>query len=195
MALSLVTPPTIEPVTLSEAKLAMRVDIDDDDTLIEFYITAARRWIEEVCRPRLAMLTQTWKYVSDEYPASDTVELPVYPLLSVTSVTYTDEADATTIVASSNYVVDVISEPGRIRLKSTASWPSVTLQVVNGFAVTFVAGFGAAASAVPAELRQAIQLLVAHQYENREPVIVSGAIPKTLEFTVMSLIGPWRREV
>lgn len=194
MALILVTPPTIEPVTLNEAKLALRVDIDDDDILIEFYISAARSWIEEVCRPRLAMITQTWKYVADEFPSSDTLELKVCPLISVTSVTYTDENGVTSTIPSTDYVVDAINQPGRLRLKSTASWPSTTLQVVNGFAVNFTAGFGAAVAAVRPELRQAILLLVAHQYENREPIVVSGAIPKSLEFTVMALIGPWRRE-
>lgn len=194
MALILVTPPTIEPVTLNEAKLALRVDIDDDDILIEFYISAARSWIEEVCRPRLAMITQTWKYVADEFPSSDTLELKVCPLISVTSVTYTDENGVTSTIPSTDYVVDAINQPGRLRLKSTASWPSTTLQVVNGFAVNFTAGFGAAVAAVRPELRQAILLLVAHQYENREPIVVSGAMPKSLEFTVMALIGPWRRE-
>ena len=194
MALILITPPTIEPVTLNEAKLALRVDIDDDDTLIEFYISAARSWVEEVCRPRLALITQTWKYVADEFPSSDTLELLVYPLISVTAVTYTDENGVTTTIPSANYVVDAISEPGRIRLKSTASWPSATLQVVNGFAVTFTAGFGAAPAAVRPELRQVIQLLVAHQYENREPIIATGAMPKSLEFSVMALLSPWRRE-
>lgn len=194
MALILTTPPTTEPVTLSEAKLALRVDIDDDDTLIEFYISVARRWVEEVCRPRLALVTQTWKYVADEFPSSDTLELKVYPLISVTSVTYTDEAGVITTIPSTDYVVDAISEPGRIRLKSTASWPSVTLQVLNGFQVVFVAGYGGSGSSVPHELRQVILLLVAHQYENREPLVITGAMPKALEFSIMALLGPWRRE-
>lgn len=194
MALILITPPIIEPVTLSEAKLAMRVDIDDDDTLIENYILAARGWVEEICRPRLALITQTWRYVADEFPGSDTLELMVYPLLSVTSVTYTNDVGVTTTIPATDYVVDTISQPGRLRLKSTASWPSATLQVVNGFEVNFTAGFGATGSAVRSELRQAILLLVAHWYENREPVLTTGAQAVSMPFTVTALMQPWRRE-
>lgn len=186
---------TTEPVSLTEAKRALRVDIDDDDSLIEFYISAARSYIERICRPQLAMMTQTCTHTADEFPASDTLELRPYPLQSVTSVVYVDADGVSHTISASDYIVDTVNEPGRIRLKSTASWPSVTLQEVNGFQVNFVAGFGGSGSSVPHELRQVILLLVAHQYENREPIVVSGAIPKVLEFTVMSLIGPWRREV
>lgn len=185
---------TTEPVTLAEAKRSLRVDIDDDDTLIEFYISAARSWIERICRPHLAMLTQTVVYTADVFPDSDTLELRPYPLQSVTSVVYVDADGVSHTISASDYVVDTVSEPGRVRLKATASWPSVTLQEVNGFQVTFVAGFGGSGSSVPFELRQAILLLVAHQYENREPIVVTGAMPKSLEFTVMALLSPWRRE-
>lgn len=185
---------TVEPISLAEAKRALRVDIDDDDALIEFYISAARSWIERHCRPRLAMLTQNCTYTADTFPGSNTLELAPYPLQSVTSVVYVDSDGVSHTISPSDYVVDTVSEPGRIRLKAMASWPSVTLREVNGFQVNFVAGFGGSGASVPHELRQAVLLLVAHQYENREPIVVTGAMPKSLEFSVMALMGAWRRE-
>jgi len=186
---------TTEPVSLTEAKRALRVDIDDDDALIEFYISAARSYIERICRPMLQMLTKACTYTADTFPDSDTLELTPYPLQSVTAVVYVDSDGVSHTISASDYVVDTVSEPGRIRLKATASWPSATLREVNGFQVNFVAGYGASGASVPHELRQAILLLVGHQYENREPIVVTGAMPKSLEFTVMALLGPWRREV
>ncbi len=49
-----------------------------------------------------------------------------------------------------------------------ASWPGTTLRKINGVAVRFVAGYGAAGSSVPQMLRQVILFLVGHFYENRE---------------------------
>ncbi len=194
MALILVTGPTSEPLTLADAKTHLRVDIDDDDALIEALVVAAREYVERICRPQLALISQTWRWISDVYPGT-TLELRPYPLQSVTSITVTDDAGADTVVSSSDYLVDTSSEPGRVRLKSAASWPSVDLRELNGFAVEFVAGFGDDASDVPQQIRQAMLLLIGHWYENREPQITSGAVPASLAFTVQSLLGAWRREV
>lgn len=195
MALILLTAPTIEPVSLAEAKLHLRVDISTDDTLIETLITAARQHLETLCRPRIAMITQTWQYIADCWPSSDTLELRPWPLQSVSSISYTDEDGMTATFSSANYLVDTSSEPGRIRLKSAASWPTVSLRELNGLVIQFVAGWGADGSTVPAPLRQALLLLVAHWYENREIALVTGAMASEIPFTVQALVQPWRREV
>lgn len=196
MASILITPPDVEPVTLSEAKSHLRVDISTDDTLIGSYISTAREYVEMICRPRVALIAQTWRYIADEWPADDTIELAPYPLQAVSSIKYTNDAGAVTTIGSANYLVDTYSEPGRVRLKSAYSWPSVTLQELNGFAVEFVAGFGDAGSDVPTPLRQAILMLVGHWYENREVMMpTTGPVNKQIEFAVMALCQPWRREV
>jgi peptide/nickel transport system permease protein len=51
------TAPASEPITLTEAKAHLRVDFDDDDTLITAMIAAARGYVEEHCNR--ALLTQT----------------------------------------------------------------------------------------------------------------------------------------
>lgn len=195
MALILITPPTVEPVSLTEAKAHLRIDIADDDTLIGSLITAARSHLENTARPKLAMINQTWEYIADSWPGGDTLELRPYPLQSVTSITYTDPDAAATVLASSNYVVDTYTQPGRLRLKTAANWPGTTLRELNGLAIRFVAGYGAAGSAVPIQLRQAILLLVGHWYENREPVMTTGMMAAPLPMTVDALFRNWRREV
>ena len=194
MILRLVTGPTVEPVSLAEAKVHCRVDITDDDAYITGLITAARSRLETIARPQLAMITQTWELLLDDWPWGDTVELRPYPLQSVTSVKYTDSAGAETTYSAGNYLVDAYSEPGRLRLKTGSSWPSATLRELNGVAIRFVAGFGAAGTAVDMQLRQAILLLVAHWYEIREPVLTTGAQAVSMPFTVDALMQHWRRE-
>jgi uncharacterized phiE125 gp8 family phage protein len=64
--LKLVTPPAEEPVTLAVAKAHLRVDISDDDTLIPYYLAAARRLCEK--EVRRAFVTSTWDLVLDGFP-------------------------------------------------------------------------------------------------------------------------------
>lgn len=195
MALIMITAPAVEPVSLAEAKAHLRIDIDDEDTLIGGLITAARSHLENTARPKLAMVNQTWEYIADSWPAGDTLELRPYPLVSVTSIKYTDDDGGETTYSSANYLVDTYSQPGRVRLKSASAWPGTTLRELNGLAIRFVAGYGAAGSAVPVQLRQAILLLVGHWYENREPVLTTGMMAAPLPMTVDALFRNWRREV
>lgn len=184
--------PATEPVTTSEAKAHVRVDISDDDALIGTLITSAREYVEETARRSL--VTQTWKLYLDRWPGVDYITLPRPPLQSVTSVKYTDKDGVQTTWANSNYLVDSDSEPGRIVLAYDVSWPdTVELRPMNPIEVVFVAGYGAAAAA-PQRWKQAILLLAGHWYENREAT-VDGAIQRPIPFAVESLInldrGDW----
>jgi uncharacterized phiE125 gp8 family phage protein len=189
MALTVVTAPTVEPVSLAEAKLQCRVDISADDALITALIVAAREMAETITRR--ALITQTWDWVLDAFPQGDRLEIPMPPLQSVTSITYVDQDEASDTVSSDDYVVDTDGEPGRVVLKSSATWPSVTLRVANGVAVRFVAGYGDAASDVPQAIRQAMLLTIGHWYENREDSVGVGNIQR-IPIGATSLLWPYR---
>jgi len=68
MSLTIVTPPAEEPVTLTEAKNHLRVDLSDDDSLISALIVAAREHAEAITRR--AFITQTLKLSLDAFPAT-----------------------------------------------------------------------------------------------------------------------------
>lgn len=187
MRLKLVTPPASEPLDLqSEIKPHLRVDISDDDTYISGLLIAAREYVEEAARR--ALVTQTWRLSLDDWPDGDEIELPLPPLQSVTSIVYYDEAGDDTTWSTDEYDVDTDSEPGRVVLKDNYTWPGVTLRSMNPIQITFVAGYGDNASDVPQKWKQAILLLIGHWYENREPVVASGAVPKEIPLAVSSLI-------
>lgn len=190
MALVLVTAPTVEPLDLAtQVKPHLRVDIADDDTLIAGYLTAARVHVEQaVCRR--ALITQTFDLYLDGWPKGDFLQLPRPPLQSVTGVYYTPDGGSEQTFASSNYVVDTASEPGRVVLASSASWPGGTLKPANGVRVRFVAGYGAAGTAVPGPIKSAILLMVGDLYENREDTIIAsgitiGKLPRGVEMLLM----------
>jgi len=167
MTIEIVTGPAAEPVGLDEAKLHCRVDITEDDELIQGLIIAARGTAEKISNHR--MITQTWDYWLDGFPGSATLVLPksLTPVQSVTSIKYYDAADQESTFNAANYVTDTKREPGRIILKSGSSWPSDVLRVVNGVVVRVVVGFGDDAD-VPQQFKQAMLLMIGHWYENRE---------------------------
>src|SRR5690606_20838877 len=157
-ALVRVAPPAEEPVMLEEAKLHLRVDTTDEDTLISSLIVSAREHVEAF--QLRALVTQTWRLSLDEFPAGRVIRLPRPPLQSVTSITYIDPTGAQQTLDSSVYDVDADSEPGRVVLKADASWPEVA-DVPGAVQVEYAAGYGDAA-AVPEVVRQAMLLLIGH---------------------------------
>ncbi len=181
-----VTAPTQEPVTAADMAAHSRIDVDDED-LLNVYIKAARQWCEAYTRR--AFITQTWDAYFDYWPASP-VYLPLPPLQSVTSWKYTDDAGATSTWASTNYLVSAGS-PGRVFVTTDATFPSVTLQEADGVVIRFVCGYGNAPNATPENVRQAIRLLTAHLYENREPTI-TGTIITPVQFSLEALLYPSR---
>ena len=143
MPLTLVTPPTLEPLTLAEATSHLRVDLNDDDDLITDLITAAREYAETVTRR--ALLTQTWDLKLDAFPASSgtPVRLPFPPLQSVTSIQYVDTNGDTQTWSSDDYIVDAPSGPqavqGRITPAYQESYPT-TRGIINAVTIRFVTG-------------------------------------------------------
>lgn len=158
-AISEVTAPTTEPVSLAEAKAHLRVDTNDEDAYISNLIVAARQWAENYTRRRF--ITQTWDYYLDEFPAC--IEVPYPPVQSVTSVKYNDADGAEQTLASSGYRVDSTSLPPRISPSYGNSWPA-TRSESNAVVVRVVVGYGAA-TAVPQAIKQAILLKVEDLYD------------------------------
>lgn len=176
MGLIVVTPPAEEPVTLTEAKAHLRVDISADDDYITACITAARIWAENF--QRRAYVTTVFDLALDIWPENGVIELPRPPLVSVGSVKYYDEEETEYTFASSSYIVDTIGQPGRIVLKWDSLWPSETLRRANGVIVRFTAGYGGADD-VPEVVKQAMKLVIGDLYENRENTIVAQGISVT----------------
>lgn len=178
------TGPASEAVTTTEAKAHCRVDINDDYALIAGLVTAARQAFEEI--NGRSLFTTTWKLVLDRWPSTPYIVLPRPPLASVTSISYIDSAGNTTVWDAANYVVETLRTPGRVHLAENVDWPVATLRAASPITITYVSGW-ATVGAIPQRYKQAILLLVGHWYENRENVVVSGAIPKSLPLAFESL--------
>ena len=190
-SLTRATPPAVEPVSVSEAKAHLRVDISDDDSYISTLITAAREWCEQYL-DRTLINTQ-WTMRLDSFPYE--IELPRPPIATsgtttAVSLTYTLGDDSTATLSTTAYRVDRNSTPGVVRQLRAGTWPA-NLDDYNAVAVTWWAGYGASGTSVPAAIRHAILMLVGHWYESRSSVL-AGSISKEIEFGVKSLLDSQR---
>jgi len=184
-ALTIETAPAAEPISTADAKTHLRVSAATDDDYIDTLVVAARQYAE-TCRQE-ALITQTWKFYPNDWPAGGFIEIPMPPLVSVTHVKYTDSDGTENTWSSSNYIVDTDTKPGRVVLADGISWPTDSLYPSNPIEIQFVAGYGAAAD-VPQHIIQGMKLLVSHLYENREPYVV-GQTVNEVPLAVESLLG------
>ncbi len=187
MSLQLVTPPAGEPVSLAEAKLHLRVDVDDDDALIGSIISAARQAAETLTGRQLN--TARWKLVLDTFPCH-AILLAKCPVQSVVNIQYLDMNGMSQTMPLVDYVVDTAYEPARITPVFGKTWPS-TLPQIGAVTITFDAGYGAA-SAVPEGIKSWIKLRVGSLYAHREEmsILMRGRIDP-LPF-VDGLLDPYR---
>lgn len=160
--------PAEEPVSLAEAKAFLKVDDTAEDALITTLIGAARLHIEGVTGR--ALLAQSWRVVLDAWPESRVVKLPVSPFMAVTEINAVDEAGALHAIPLAQFM----GEPDRLLLpRSVAGMP--VLRERQGIEIDYVAGFGTEPSDVPADIRQALLVLVGYWFEHRDAVIVAGS--------------------
>jgi uncharacterized phiE125 gp8 family phage protein len=199
-----VTASTCEPLTCDEAKVWLRLSEDQagDEPILDTLITAARRKVEAITG-RLFYQSTCALYL-DGFPADSTgvVKVPVVPLVSVASITSYALDDTATVMSTSDYTVDTVSEPGRIGLASGGSWPT-SLRDHNSAVVSLTAGYststGSGSTGVSADCQpmvSAVKLLVAHWYENRQSVVLGGSfqastlVPLGVEYLLSELRSP-----
>lgn len=187
------TPPAVEPVTLSEAKSHCRVDSSVDDSYIASLIQVAREYVED--RLDMTLITTVWQARYDVFPIWELL-LPRPPMQAQTvTVTYRTEAGNSVSItsAANDFQVDHLTTPGRIYPPYNGVWPAVRGDE-NSVTVQWAAGYGASGSAVPATIKHAILLLVAHWYGTREPVTTGTTaqnLPIPLTFETLMAASGW----
>lgn len=172
-----VTAPSVEPVTLTEAKAWCRETASDQDTLISGLITAHRIFAENVLTGR-AFVQRTLQAFCDEFPSC--FKLPFPPLQSVSAIEYLDADGALQTLSSSLYQVDIYSEPGRVKVSYGNSWPAIRASDFNPVRVTFVCGYAPVGSpsdyvaGVPQNLKEWLLRRVATAYDTPEALSIDA---------------------
>lgn len=165
MALERITAPTTYPVDLPILHEHLRLSHTDEDALLLDYLRAACAYVEQ--QTRRALMSQQWRLSLECWPSSTAlIELPRPPLASVESITYIGAAGLRNTVAAEQYATSSPSPLPGVAPIWGEIWPAARPER-DSVQITYSAGY-ADAQDVPADLCNAILLLIAHWYENRE---------------------------
>lgn len=186
----LTVPPAVPLVSLGDIKAHCRVDDTDSDILLQLLVQAATDhldgWSGILGR---CLVNQTWRVDCSDWPFGD-LRLP-FPNVSSVSVAYFDADNAAQTLASTKYELLEDARGAFIRWTDTMDSPSVYDDRSDGVQVTLVAGYGAAATAVPQAIVHAAMMHAGHLFENREAVAEGAMAPLPLAHE--ALIAPYRR--
>lgn len=177
----LVTGPTTTPISVDEVKSYAKISGTSQDTLISILINAAVSYFETFTKRDL--INKTYKCYLDNFPRyngnnavlsdgftydykNTGILLKKSKLQSITSIKYLLNTILTTW-DSSNYYISNENTYASIYLENTINYPTDVDARKQAVEITFVAGYGAAASNVPDEIRLALMAHVAYMLENR----------------------------
>lgn len=180
MALKVVTPPAVEPVTLEEIKAWCSLPVDDaglDALLTGWAIPAVRQQGETLTRRQF--VAATLDLTLDRFPRRGGIELPRPPLQSVEGITYVDPDGADTEMDPELYRVVDVSDgvPPYVVPVWGACWPqtraqaaAVTVRYVTGWPVADASG--ETVPTTPSGIRQWIAARCSELVDNRERFVV-----------------------
>lgn len=172
-------------VSTADQKTFMRVTTSDEDTLIDTFVDAATKIVENYLNRKL--INQTWDYWLDRIPRyknepwwngqregrvssligfSDKIYLPFAPLSSISSITSYDTDNSSDTFDSDSYTADTQSKRPRVILNEGYSWPTA-LRDRNAIQITAIYGYGATSASVPADIILAVKSAATILYESR----------------------------
>ncbi len=181
MALSLLSPPAVQAVDLALVKAHLRVDGTGEDDLIKSYVDAATAYLEgPFGLTGRALVTQTWRLEVDEWPRGGVLRSPFAPIQSV-AVSYLDGAGAYVPLDGALYRLFA----DRVSVESAPASAGVRFDLT--------VGYGDRPEDVPAQIRQAILIMVGDMYRLTESVAGGAMQAAPVAASVDNLVRPFRR--
>jgi hypothetical protein len=205
--LQLVTPPATTVATVAELKDYLRIDNALEDTRISLMLEAATNMLQDELS--LKFIEQVWDIYLDYFPMNGrtvwwdgvqdysikelsgqakNITLPLGIGKEFIAFETFDDSNVAIPENVANYIFDSVNNQTRVGLKLGSVWPQTVLRPNNGVKFRIKFGFGAAASAVPGEIRMAVFELVAHMYENR-----GDQNEMVIPAHILTLVKSWRR--
>ena len=175
-------------LTTAETKTFLKVDVSDDDTLIDNLIQAATLSCEEYTNRffierTLKQYAPTWKGIQN---------LLKSPVASVTHIKYYDNADSLQTLSTDIYSLNNVLMPSKIELKDGQDYPDIADRW-DAIEVQYVVGVASAAN-VSEAIKQAVLLTVGTWYQNRQSV-VTGTQVNEIPMTSKYLLDQYKIQV
>ncbi len=186
--LELVTAATGQVLTTAEAKAHLRVDITEDDTLIDNLIREATRLCEEETLGSRQFLTATFDLPVAQWWWDTPLTIPRPPLASVASVKYYDPAGVQQTLSTDYYEVRTPWRmPGWIARKANQTFPAHQCDRPYPITVRFDCGYGTA-EFVPDLAKAAIKMVIHDRYNLRGATSVAWSRATALPFGVEAML-------
>ena len=167
-------------LSLSEVKDHLRVEVDDDDTLIGNLLTAAYSFVEKYC-DSIILDTEKVDYL-DCFQSE--IMLKHSPVQSITSIAYNDEDSASQ--SQTDYYLDTREQRAVLKPKYGETWPA-TDNTYENVVITYQSGY----ASTPEQVNQAVLMLIGSLYEQRENHIIGVSID-TIPLSAEYLLEPYR---
>lgn len=184
MSVVVITPPG-PLIELALTKAHLRVRHADDDALINSYIAAVSAHIDGPDGWLNRAVGQQVLELRTHCFGSYSLILPYPPVISITSVKYTDRAGEEQVVDPAIYrEID-----GGLARKTLAAWPTDLASEPDAARIRYVAGF----TSTPPSIVAAALLMVGDLYANRETSVIgtiAAAIP--MSASAENLLAPFR---
>lgn len=185
--LSLITAPATAPVTLDECKADLRIQHTAEDDLISDLILAATDYCQEVVGKKL--VSQVWEYSLPRPDSCGKIWLPLGDAISIDEIRYYDADNVEQVLVVDDFQLYTFEDSAFLQPSADVNWPNLYRRL-DAITVRFTVGYGDS-SLVPAGIKRAIRLLVAHWYENRMAVTV-GVTSQQVPMGVEALLSTHR---
>jgi uncharacterized phiE125 gp8 family phage protein len=193
----LVSGPSVEPITTAEAKTHLNVSGTSKDTYIDTLIVAARNQIERYLHR--ALISQRWKVYYDCWQREMLIPFGKLQVVGASPgpaspiVSYYNDAGASTVLTENDYYwVVTTTDPGRIVQKYNTTYPELQDGRPDAIEIAFTAGYGAAASAIPGDIKHAMKLLITNYFEHRGEVVVGERAAMKIPSYITDLIHSYK---
>ena len=157
----LVTGPSVEPITLDQAK--KQLEIAASDTAHDVQLATAVQEVREQWEHDTdsCMCFQTWRIRTNKL--YDRLALPKRPVNSITSIQYYDGNNTLQTLSTSLYQLHI----NEFRLAYQATLPA-TADRWDAWTITYRVGYSQDGSQVPAIAKRAMLMLLGYYFENRD---------------------------
>lgn len=177
-----ISPPDDRPISVDEMKIHARLMFPGEndpfggaeDDLIGGYIDAA---VDELDFPMghlgRSLMPRTVRLIIDSYP-SEIITIPGPPVQSIESVDYIDKSGGTQTILPDDYDTDLADTGWPAAIWHKDKWPQMD-DVPGRMTIEYIAGYDVP-SLIPSVIRNAILVMAASKYRDRESSIVGTTI-------------------
>lgn len=185
--LLVVTAPPDPLITLSEAKDHLEIDHTDRDTYITSLVAAASSMLDGYDGMVGKAIGDQRVTVSFREPSDVShIDLAVYPVKSIVSVTYYDTSNVEQSLNVFDFKLVSDEDYAYIEVNDNVTMPAA-YDRADAYTFELQCGF----SETPEPIKQAVKLIVGHWFNNREAA--SERSIKAIYFAIDAIVGKYKK--